>query len=297
MPTHEQIERLAVQEILDAGLFERAPNLSRLFNYLVERHLAGTNADLKEYTIATEALGRPSNFDQKKDSIVRVEMHRLRKRLRQHYLEGGAHSRFVLDIPEGTYVPVVRERPTALLPPPADASPTPPAPVELSSPSPATVVPVVEVMPPARRFWWWIPAVGVLVISLVSAAAYAFRAREKEGFTPVAMAPADGDSVRILAGRNGGRMVDRSGFVWSPDQYFTGGVARLNATPIRLAGVNDQFLFDGRREGTFEYRIPLRKGIYELRLSLPNPCMAKAASPEAVRRRASSGCWPMASRS
>ena len=40
-----------------------------------------------------EALGRPADFDQKRDSIVRVEAHRLRKRLREYYEADGRRPR------------------------------------------------------------------------------------------------------------------------------------------------------------------------------------------------------------
>ena len=52
-----------------------------------------------------EALGRPADFDQKRDSIVRVEAHRLRKRLREYYEADGADHAIRIDIPPGQYAP------------------------------------------------------------------------------------------------------------------------------------------------------------------------------------------------
>ena len=68
----------------------RAPNLASFLRYVCEMQLSGRADGIKEYNIGVEALGRPSDFDQKKDSIVRVEAHRLRKRLADFYEQEGA---------------------------------------------------------------------------------------------------------------------------------------------------------------------------------------------------------------
>jgi hypothetical protein len=46
--------------------------------FLVEHALAGQQDQLKEYTIATMAFGRPESFDPRVDSLVRVQATRLR---------------------------------------------------------------------------------------------------------------------------------------------------------------------------------------------------------------------------
>jgi hypothetical protein len=70
-----------------------------------EQYFRGQSNTIKEYTIAVEALGRPAEFDQRKDAIVRVEAHRLRKRLAQFYSGQGAHCPVQIHIPPGQYVP------------------------------------------------------------------------------------------------------------------------------------------------------------------------------------------------
>ena len=67
--------------------------------------MKGAAEQIKEYNIAVEALGRPADFDQKRDSIVRVEAHRLRKRLREYYEADGADHAIRIDIPPGQYAP------------------------------------------------------------------------------------------------------------------------------------------------------------------------------------------------
>jgi hypothetical protein len=70
-------ERNELETILASGILNRAPNLAQLLNYVCAKYFEGAAEQIKEYNIAVEALGRPAEFDQKRDSIVRVEAHRL----------------------------------------------------------------------------------------------------------------------------------------------------------------------------------------------------------------------------
>src|SRR6478672_7884721 len=98
-------ERHELDSILASGIFNRAPNLAQLLTYVCAKYFEGTAEQIKEYNIAVDALGRPADFDQKRDSIVRVEAHRLRKRLREYYETGGADHALQIDIPPGQYAP------------------------------------------------------------------------------------------------------------------------------------------------------------------------------------------------
>lgn len=91
--------------------FRKSPKLAALLAYLVRESLAGRGKRLKAYTIATEALGRPDNFDPITDSIVRVEIRRLRTTLQRIYAGPEAH-RVNVELPVGCYEPVFR-RPSA----------------------------------------------------------------------------------------------------------------------------------------------------------------------------------------
>src|SRR5689334_16170968 len=99
---HEQDE---LNAILASGILNRAPNLAQLLTYVCAKYFEGAAEQIKEYNIAVEALGRPADFDQKRDSIVRVEAHRLRKRLREYYEADGADHAIRIDIPPGQYAP------------------------------------------------------------------------------------------------------------------------------------------------------------------------------------------------
>ena len=70
-----------------------------MLKYICEQHLGGQGQDVKEYNIAVEAFGRPPDFDQSRDSIVRVEAHRLRKRLQEYYSGAGAGHQIQIIVP------------------------------------------------------------------------------------------------------------------------------------------------------------------------------------------------------
>src|SRR5258708_6251227 len=107
MPTLTSLERekQEVAAVLASGIFNRAPNLAHVLTYVCAKYFEGAAADIKEYNIAIEALGRPPEFDQKRDSIVRVEAHRLRKRLKEYYEREGAAHEIHIEIPSGQYTP------------------------------------------------------------------------------------------------------------------------------------------------------------------------------------------------
>src|SRR5438128_6588712 len=60
---------------------------------------------ITEYTIAVDVLGKPQDFKESKDASVRVEVHRLRKRLAEYYEQEGAHHSLRIVIPIGQYTP------------------------------------------------------------------------------------------------------------------------------------------------------------------------------------------------
>src|SRR5881227_2305202 len=98
-------ERMEVDLVLRSGIFEKAPRLEKFFLYICRLHFEGRSDEIKEYSIALEALGRSADFDPKKDSIVRVEAHRLRKRLEEYYCSSGASNEVHIAIPNGQYRP------------------------------------------------------------------------------------------------------------------------------------------------------------------------------------------------
>src|SRR5215467_10212867 len=98
-----QLERL-----LASPGFVRNARLSRFLRFVVERHLDGKAAELKESLLAIEVFGRAPGYDPKQDPIVRTEAMRLRARLSEYYLGEGKNDAVVIELPKGGYVPVIR---------------------------------------------------------------------------------------------------------------------------------------------------------------------------------------------
>lgn len=99
--------RRQVQRILQSVTFRNAATLQQLLQFLAARALAGGGGaePLKEYTIGVEAFGRSQDFDPKTDTIVRVQIHRLRQKLREYYDSEGQRDPILVDIPKGHYLP------------------------------------------------------------------------------------------------------------------------------------------------------------------------------------------------
>ena len=97
--------RAQLARILASQIFKTAGRHSRLLRYVVERTLAGEGDQLKEYVLGTEVFDRPESYDPRVDSIVRVEVRRLRSRLEDYYRGPGNADNVVITIPRGSYLP------------------------------------------------------------------------------------------------------------------------------------------------------------------------------------------------
>ena len=91
--------------VLSSSTFVRTPRLARLLKYLCTTYFAGKADQIKEYNIAVDLLGRPESFDPGADAIARVEVHRLRKKLKEYYETEGSSRSIHIVIPTGCYVP------------------------------------------------------------------------------------------------------------------------------------------------------------------------------------------------
>ena len=265
-----------------------------MLTYVCAKYFEGAAEQIKEYNIAVDALGRPAQFDQKRDSIVRVEAHRLRKRLREYYEADGADHVIRIDIPPGQYAPRFLPSGSPLASLSAEtlvaqgelasesAAPAPaPDPAESEPPAmtlvpiPATLAIPADLANPVGAFGGASSKrIGAVVTVLVliggAAAVELWRPARKAGAIdagapPGVAAVASPPEVRILAGHQNGDYADRLGRIWQTDRYFQGGsVFESHDHPI--FGTREPRIYQSRREGSFAYDIPLPAGVYELRL-------------------------------
>jgi adenylate cyclase len=103
--------------ILASAPFARAPRARELLAYVVANG-AGENARrVKEATIALDVFGRDAaKFDGDRDGIVRVAVNRLRELLDRYYANEGRECAIRLEIPRGSYAPIVRRMKVSGLP-------------------------------------------------------------------------------------------------------------------------------------------------------------------------------------
>jgi hypothetical protein len=90
-----------IQAIRHSRLFAQSPRRIKLLEYLCDMVLLGRQDEIKETTIALEVFERSTEFDDKKDAIVRVEAHRLRERLTK-YMRRRVQRPIRLNSPWGT---------------------------------------------------------------------------------------------------------------------------------------------------------------------------------------------------
>ena len=86
--------------------FARAPHLRGFLLFVSERLLTGRLAEINEYEIGREVLGRRATFNPHEDNIVRVQARHLRAKLEQHFAAEGKDEPVIVTIPRG----IVRSR-------------------------------------------------------------------------------------------------------------------------------------------------------------------------------------------
>lgn len=149
--------RAHAERIRATGILGRSPLMQRLFDFLIECSLAGKAP--KEIEVAVDALGRGPDFDVTQDAMVRVYIHKLRRKLEEFYAGPGAQDVERLTIPKGEYrfaVETVNAPATAVA---ADAPATPP--------------------PAAGRRRWLVAALAAsLVVNAVIGAVFYLRANQ-----------------------------------------------------------------------------------------------------------------------
>src|ERR1043166_8523788 len=107
LTTERDAMLLQLERILASEGFCGAERQRRFLRFIVEKTLAGESHEIKEYTIALDVYDRSASYNPRVDAIVRVEATRLRTKLRQYYETTGREDPVTIELPKGTYVPVM----------------------------------------------------------------------------------------------------------------------------------------------------------------------------------------------
>ncbi len=152
-------EALQLERILASTPFRGSEVHRTLLAYLVERSVSGTADALKEYTVALEVFHKPSSYDPRQESTVRMHVARLRQKLAEYYQTEGAGDPLIIALPKGGFKIHFSTRP------------------EPSIPVAAAEAPVVKAV---ETKWWsskkiWIAAGATAVIFASVLAILAYR--------------------------------------------------------------------------------------------------------------------------
>ncbi|MEZ5878946.1 MAG: hypothetical protein R3D43_15025 [Tepidamorphaceae bacterium] len=101
---HRTIEDAAERVISSGSIGERS-RLRDLLRYVVREEMEGRSDRLKAYAIGIDVFGRPADFNPGNDSIVRVEMARLRQALDIYYAGEGINDPVRITFSKGSYRP------------------------------------------------------------------------------------------------------------------------------------------------------------------------------------------------
>ncbi|MBN1894863.1 hypothetical protein JW906_10225 [bacterium] len=94
-------KKALLDKILKSGAFAHSPMYQNLLKYLVEASIRQETP--KEYTIGREVLHRGPDFNPNQDTIVRVSIYNLRKKLDAYYSSEGAGDAVRIELPKGHY--------------------------------------------------------------------------------------------------------------------------------------------------------------------------------------------------
>ncbi len=273
--TSRDTERQELERAVE--LLGRSTRPGRLLAYLGEKSLQQQEEQLTEFNIATEVFGRSAkSFDPAQDAVVRVEAHRLRKKLREIYEKGGGTEGLQISLPAGTYVPKFSTTPEPLLVDQVSGA------REDEMAGEGTVLEKeATASSSSRRRTLYLSSIFVLICAAMLAFVMIEDASDTQVASPQSRTgktasvavpePVDATGeVHLMAGYAGSDVIDNSGVRWTPDRFYTGGGTwAIDRGFVR--GTSRPFLFASSRTGEFGYDIPAGPGSYELRLFFVTP--------------------------
>ena len=284
--------------ILSSGVFGRMNNHVRLLTFVCEKYFEGAIDEIKEYSIAVHALGRPESFDPQVDTIVRVTAHALRRRLEDYYRSAGAEHAVHICLPPGHYVPkfihASELEATTSESKPEESQEAPP--IHTGVPGGNGRLKSRQVLPgqavqeskadkvlehhdgdeaPTKSSSWkrMALAAAIFVIIVFVPTVLVWKkwnpgSGHNGSVRPsVAAAPGvtSGKVFRFLVGGPSAAYIDHAGATWESDRSCTGG-SSFSVAGHAIQGTEDSQLFSSGRRGVFQCSYPVPPGTYELHL-------------------------------
>ena len=98
-------KRLALERALHSRTFARSEQLRAFLQFVCEAEMRGAGAELTEYVIGVEVLGRPEGYSPAEDSSVRTRAYELRQKLEKLYSTELQSEAIQIVVPKGAYTP------------------------------------------------------------------------------------------------------------------------------------------------------------------------------------------------
>ena len=92
-----------LEKVLQSSIFRVSETSRQLLLFLAKSTSEDPSSHPKEHEIATRVLGRGPEFDPRVDSVVRVQIGRLRSKLAEYYVSEGSKDEVMIQIPKGEY--------------------------------------------------------------------------------------------------------------------------------------------------------------------------------------------------
>lgn len=145
-PTPSETHHDLIGRVMSGSSLSRSPRLRQLLQFLFEKSLEESATPPTEEQIGVAVFGRRHGYDTSTDTIVRVEMSKLRKKLEHYFLDDGRGEQVILELPRRSYGLVFRAR-------------------EVTAPGGAEL--------PERRTWWkslrfWMAISGVAALAAIA---------------------------------------------------------------------------------------------------------------------------------
>lgn len=282
-----------VHRVASSSTFEKSPRLRAFFLHVCRCALEDKPEEATEQQIGICVYGRAPGYNPNDDNIVRSQARVLRMKLEHHFAYEGKDEPAVISIPKGQYLPVFEPRSQEQQP-------------ISSAPLSTAEYPLPIEQKRGRSRWVLVAFIAAFGIVAASFAFYLFNSRHsgagraslaaaRDHVSPPALndtAPfsarqqsafaAEATSVFIAAGHDGPAYVDALGRRWQSDRYYEGGVVEPGPKHF-FPPISDEGIFRTIREAdsdnnmvpeserSFQYNIPLRPGVYELRLYFADP--------------------------
>ena len=106
LPIESMSVKSALESILASKNFKQSQVLSNFLRYVVIETLEGKSNEIKEYSIAVKALGKPADFNPQLDALIRIHAGRLRRSMDEYYHSEGINDTVIISLEKGSYIPV-----------------------------------------------------------------------------------------------------------------------------------------------------------------------------------------------